>query len=111
MYIQRHQYLLVWLLVGFIGFFSFSQGAVIWVYISEIFPNRVRGKGQSIGSFTHWIMNAAVSLLFPLAAASWGAMPFFFLSLAMAGQFFVVLFVFPETRGITLEAMETKLHS
>jgi SP family arabinose:H+ symporter-like MFS transporter len=111
MYVQRHQNLLVWLLVGFIGFFSFSQGAVIWVYISEIFPSSVRGKGQSVGSFTHWIMNAAVSLLFPLAAASWGAMPFFFFSLAMAVQFFVVLFVFPETQGITLEAMESALHS
>jgi SP family arabinose:H+ symporter-like MFS transporter len=111
MYVQKYQNALVWLLVGFIGFFSFSQGAVIWVYISEIFPSSVRGKGQSVGSFTHWIMNAAVSLLFPLAAASWGALPFFFFSLAMAVQFVVVLFAFPETRGITLEAMEAALHS
>lgn len=49
--------------------FTFSQGAVIWVYISEIFPNRVRAKGQSIGSFTHWLMNALVSTVFPMAAA------------------------------------------
>ena len=48
-----------WLLVGFIAFFGFSQGAVIWVYISEIFPTTVRAKGQSLGSFTHWAMNAA----------------------------------------------------
>src|SRR5205823_13708152 len=53
----RHAELLVWMLVGFIAFFAFSQGAVIWVYISEIFPNMVRAKGQSLGSFTHWIMN------------------------------------------------------
>jgi SP family arabinose:H+ symporter-like MFS transporter len=110
MYVQRYQSSLVWLLVGFIGFFSFSQGAVIWVYISEIFPNSVRGKGQSIGSFTHWIMNAAVSLLFPLAAANWGAMPFFFFSLAMVAQFFVVLFIYPETRGVSLEKMEVAIH-
>ena len=44
--------------MGFIAFFAFSQGAVIWVYLSEVFPNRVRAKGQSLGSFTHWIMNA-----------------------------------------------------
>ena len=48
----------MWLLVGYIAFFAFSQGAVIWVYLSEVFPNRVRAKGQSLGSFTHWIMNA-----------------------------------------------------
>jgi len=51
--LEQYQGALVWLLMGFIGFFTFSQGAVIWVYISEIFPNRVRAKGQSIGSFTH----------------------------------------------------------
>ena len=52
---RRHD-LLIWLLVAYIGFFAFSQGAVIWVYLSEVFPNRVRAKGQSLGSFTHWIM-------------------------------------------------------
>ena len=46
---QQHQSLLVWLLVGFIAFFAFSQGAVIWVYIGEVFPNQVRAKGQSLG--------------------------------------------------------------
>jgi len=51
--LHRGQAALVWLLVAFIAFFSFSQGAVIWVYISEVFPNRVRAKGQSIGSFKH----------------------------------------------------------
>lgn len=111
MSLNRYQSMLVWLLVGFIGFFSFSQGAVIWVYISEVFPNSVRGKGQSIGSFTHWIMNAAVSLFFPMAAASWGALPFYFFSLAMVVQFVVVFFIYPETRGITLEAMETAIQS
>ena len=44
----------MWLLVGYIAFFAFSQGAVIWVYISEVFPNRVRAKGQSLGSSSHW---------------------------------------------------------
>ncbi len=107
---HRHQGSLVWFLVGFIGFFSFSQGAVIWVYISEIFPNHVRAKGQSVGSFSHWIMNAAVSAAFPLFAVSWGALPFYFFAGMMVLQFFVVLFVYPETRGIRLEEMETELH-
>lgn len=102
---------LVWLLVGFIGFFSFSQGAVIWVYISEIFPNRVRAKGQSIGSFTHWFMNAVVAALFPVLAAAWGSVPFYFFASMMALQFFVVLYLFPETRGLRLEEMESVLHS
>ena len=71
----QHQSLLVWLLVGYIAFFAFSQGAVIWVYLSEVFPNSVRAKGQSLGSFSHWFMNAAISLIFPLMAASSGAYP------------------------------------
>jgi SP family arabinose:H+ symporter-like MFS transporter len=106
---NSHQSFLVWLLIGFIGFFSFSQGAVIWVYISEIFPFSVRAKGQSLGSFTHWIMNALVSAIFPLVAAKWGAFPFFFFSAMMALQFVVVLFIYPETRGIPLEDMESNL--
>ena len=55
---HSHESLLVWLLVGYIAFFAFSQGAVIWVYLSEVFPNTVRAKGQSLGSFSHWFMNA-----------------------------------------------------
>ena len=106
---QRNLSLLVWLLVGFIGFFSFSQGAVIWVYISEIFPTPVRAKGQSLGSFTHWIMNALISWIFPIMAKSSGAYPFAFFSLMMLVQFFVVWKFFPETKGITLEEMEHKL--
>jgi len=106
---QQNLSLLVWLLVGFIGFFSFSQGAVIWVYISEIFPTPVRAKGQSLGSFTHWIMNALISWIFPIMAKSSGAYPFAIFSLMMLVQFFVVWKFFPETKGITLEEMEHKL--
>jgi sugar porter (SP) family MFS transporter len=105
----QHQSLLVWLLVGYIAFFAFSQGAVIWVYLSEVFPNSVRAKGQSLGSFSHWFMNAAISLIFPLMAATSGAYPFVFFSLMMVLQFFVVLFVYPETKGLSLEEMQKKL--
>ncbi|MES1257208.1 MAG: sugar porter family MFS transporter [Acidobacteriota bacterium] len=104
-----HQNLLVWLLAGFIAFFGFSQGAVIWVYISEIFPTTVRAKGQSLGSFTHWAMNAAIAWSFPVIAASSKAAPFVFFAAMMALQFFVVLFFYPETRNVSLEEMQKKL--
>lgn len=105
----QHQDLLLWLLVGYIAFFGFSQGAVIWVYIAEVFPNNVRAKGQSLGSFSHWFMNALISGVFPLMAARSGAYPFVFFSVMMVVQFFVVLFVYPETKGLTLEEMQEKM--
>ena len=108
-HVQRHQDLLLWLLIGYIAFFAFSQGAVIWVYISEVFPNRVRAGGQSLGSFSHWIMNALISGIFPTMAAASGSIPFAFFAAMMVVQFFVVLFVYPETKGYTLEAMQKKL--
>jgi SP family arabinose:H+ symporter-like MFS transporter len=104
-----HQELLVWCLVTFIAFFAFSQGAVIWVYLSEVFPTRVRAKGQSLGSFTHWIMNALISGIFPVLAASSGGIPFIFFAVMMGLQFFVVLSFYPETKGHTLEEMQKKL--
>ncbi|MGH9516635.1 MAG: sugar porter family MFS transporter [Terriglobales bacterium] len=105
----RHENLLVWLLVGYIAFFAFSQGAVIWVYLSEVFPNTVRAKGQSLGSFSHWFMNALISGIFPLMASSSGAYPFVFFAVMMVVQFFVVLLVYPETKGFTLEEMQKKM--
>ena len=92
-----HEDLLVWLLVGFIAFFAFSQGAVIWVYLSEVFPNLVRAKGQSLGSFTHWIMNAIISAVFPWMAARSKPAPFVFFACATLVQFVVILMFFPET--------------
>ena len=106
---HSHEDLLVWLLVMFIACFAFSQGAVIWVYLSEVFPNRVRAKGQSLGSFTHWLMNALISGTFPLLAERSGAAPFAFFAAMMAVQFFVVLFTYPETKGVTLEQMQKKM--
>lgn len=105
----RHQSLLVWLLIGFIAFFAFSQGAVIWVYLSEVFANRVRAKGQSLGSFSHWFMNAVISGTFPLLASKSGGYPFFFFSAMMVLQFLTVLFVYPETKGVSLEDLQKKL--
>ncbi len=104
----RHEGLLVWALIGFIACFAFSQGAVIWVFISEVFPNQVRAKGQSLGTFSNWITNGAISLLFPIVAAKWGGYPFAFFAAMMVVQFFVVLFMYPETKGLSLEEMQRK---
>ena len=106
---QSHQSFLLWLLVAYIAFFAISQGAVIWVYISEIFPNRVRAKGQALGSSSHWIMNALIAYTFPQLAKSSGAYPFVLFAAMMVVQFFVVLFFYPETKGVTLEQMQHRL--
>jgi MFS family permease len=106
---QTHQNYLIWLLVTYIAFFAVSQGAVIWVYIGEVFPNRVRAKGQSLGSSSHWIMNAIIAYTFPQVAKSSGAYPFMFFAAMMVLQFFVVLFFYPETKNVTLEQMQRRL--
>jgi len=99
-------------LVGFIACFAFSQGAVIWVFISEIFPNRVRAKGQALGSFTHWVMAAIVSWMFPAIAESGvngGGVAFLIFSGAMFIQLIVVFKFFPETKGKSLEQIQKDL--
>ena len=98
-------------LIGFIGFFAFSQGAVIWVYLSEVFPNLVRAKGQSLGSFTHWIMNAAIIRRLPAGRRPLAPRALRLLRRDDGLQFFVVLVFFPETAGITLEDMQKKMES
>jgi SP family arabinose:H+ symporter-like MFS transporter len=106
-----HGGLLIWLLIGFIASFAFSQGAVIWVYISEVFPTAVRSRGQSVGVSTHWIMNALVSWAFPIVATSSRTAPFAFFAAMMALQLNVVRFSYPETKGVSLEGMEERLVS
>lgn len=106
---NSHQHLLLWFLILFIGSFAFSQGAVIWVYLSEVFPTAVRARGQSLGSFTHWFMNALISWSFPPIAAVSGAAPFAFFAVMMAAQLVTVLLVYPETKNVTLEQMQHKL--
>jgi hypothetical protein len=105
----HHPGLLLWLLIGYAACFPFSEGAVMWVYISEVFPTSVRSKGQGLGSLSHWIMNALITAIFPIFAAKSRAYPFAFFALMMALQFLVVLFIFPETKGISLEEMQEKL--
>lgn len=100
---------LVGLLV-FIAAHAFGQGSVIWVFISEIFPNRVRGRGQSFGSMTHWVFAAITTYAFPpMIAFLGGGVAFAIFFCCMVGQLVWVLKVMPETKGIPLEEMSTKL--
>jgi len=99
-------YELLILLVAYIMFFAFSTGAVIWVLISEVFPNSIRGQGQSLGSFTHWFFAALITFLFPVISGEYAmgsGHAFMFFSIAMFMQALVVWKYFPETKGRTLE--------
>ncbi|MCV7194376.1 sugar porter family MFS transporter [Mycolicibacterium brumae] len=97
-------------LMLFIAAHAFGQGSVIWVFISEIFPNRIRGRGQSLGSLTHWVFAAITSFAFPpIITALGGGVAFSIFFIAMIGQLIWVLKVMPETKGVPLEEMEAKL--
>jgi len=96
-------------LLVFIASHAFGQGAVIWVFISEIFPNRVRARGQALGSFTHWLMAAAISWTFPMIAEASGGHAFAFYAATMVLQLVWVLRVMPETKGVPLEEIQKTL--
>ena len=96
-------------LIGYIAFFAFSQGSVIWVYLSEIFPNRVRARGQALGSFIHWFWAAVVSWTFPIIAEASGASAFAFFAAMMVLQFVLVWRFLPETKGVSLERIQRTL--
>ncbi len=105
---SANQYVIVYL-IGFIAFFAFSQGAVIWVFISEIFPNSVRSQGGSLGSFTHWIMAAIISWTFPViveGSPNGGFYSFIFYSFMMFLSLIFIWRVMPETKGRTLEQIQ-----
>lgn len=88
----------------YIAFFAFSQGAVLWVFISEIFPNQVRASGQALGSFTHWIMAALIAFTFPyISETLGGGNTFLVFSGMMVLQLLFVWRLMPETKGTSLE--------
>ncbi|MBF9236816.1 sugar porter family MFS transporter [Hymenobacter sp. BT683] len=98
------------LLFVYIAFFAFSQGAVIWVFISEIFPNNVRAKGQALGSSTHWVMAALIAFTFPwFAEHLGGGHTFAFFATMMVLQLVFVWRFMPETKGTSLEQLEKTL--
>ena len=96
-------------ILGFIAFFAISSGAVIWVYISEVFPNAVRAKGQALGCFTHWFMCTLISWAFPVVAERAGTWAFAFFAFMMAVQLVWAVFFMPETKGGTIEDIEKRL--
>ncbi len=95
-------------LLVFIASHAFGQGAVIWVFLSEIFPNRIRARGQALGSFTHWFMAALISWTFPVIAEFSGGHIFAFYSAMMVLQLVWVLRVMPETKGVPLEEIQKR---
>ena len=96
-------------ILGFIAFFACSSGAVIWVYISEVFPNAVRAKGQALGCFTHWFMCTIISWAFPVVAERAGTWAFGFFAFMMLVQLLWAIFFMPETKGGTIEDIEKRL--
>jgi SP family xylose:H+ symportor-like MFS transporter len=96
-------------LMGYIAFFAFSQGSVIWVFLSEIFPNRVRARGQAFGSFVHWAWCAVVSWTFPIIAERSGGHAFSFFASMMVLQLLIVWKSMPETKGVSLEQIQQEL--
>jgi len=95
-------------LLAFVASHAFGQGAVIWVFLSEIFPNRVRARGQALGSFTHWFMAALISWTFPMFAEQSGGLPFALFAVMMVLQLLWVLWIMPETKGVPLEEIQKK---
>ena len=96
-------------LMVFIASHAFGQGSVIWVYLSEIFPNTVRAQGQALGSFTHWAFAALIAWTFPRIAEVSGGHAFAFYSGMMVLQLVWVLKVMPETKGVPLEEMQKRM--
>ncbi|WP_347159485.1 sugar porter family MFS transporter [Pontibacter chitinilyticus] len=94
----------------YIAFFAFSQGAVIWVFISEIFPNQVRASGQALGSFTHWLLAAIIAFAFPYVAETLGGgQTFLIFCIMMVLQLIFVWRLMPETKGTSLEQIGQKV--
>jgi len=99
-------------LLGYMFFFGLSDGIVIWVFISEIFPNAIRSKGQSLGSFTHWMFAVVISWIFPVAVNNPRVGPgniFLFFALMMVLQLLFAWKLMPETKGRSLEDIQRDL--
>ncbi len=94
----------------FIASHAIGQGAVIWVFISEIFPNHLRASGQAFGSSTHWVLAAIIPSLIPFLFSTIGAGAVFLIfTLMMVLQLLFVAFIMPETKGVPLEELSKQL--
>ncbi len=94
---------------GIVASHAYSQGAVIWVCINELLPNAIRAAGSSAACFVLWGLAIVVSTAFPVMIGSWGGMVFIFLAAMMVLQFAVVWIYLPETKGRSLEEIESSL--
>ena len=106
---QAHAVLAIGGILGFIACFAISSGAVIWVFISEVFPNSVRAKGQAFGCFIHWFMCTLISWAFPAVAEKAGTYAFGFFGTMMICQLIFAVRWMPETKGGTIEDIERRL--
>jgi MFS family permease len=96
-------------LMGIVGSHAYSQGAVVWVIINELLPNAIRAVGSAVITFLLWLLDIAVSWSFPVLASKSGALAFTFFAAMMVVQFFLVLKYLPETKGVSLEDLQTQL--
>ena len=109
-HIDAHKKLLLPLLMGYIACFAVSQGAVVWVYISEVFPTAVRAKGQALGSSSHWIFNAIIAYAFPAMLRFSSAATFWFFGAMMVLDIVLVISLYPETSNVSLEDISAHLN-
>jgi sugar porter (SP) family MFS transporter len=106
----QKKYVVLFSIMAFIAAHAIGQGAVIWVFISEIFPNRNRAAGQALGSFTHWLFAASITLVFPIAIGAFDAgVLFAFFCAMMCLQLVWVKLMVPETKGVPLEEIQREL--
>jgi len=109
-YAGAEGFIVVAFVSAFVGAHAIGQGAVIWVFISEIFPNTVRDGGMSLGSGTHWVFAAMITLITPSVISSFSGIQIFcFFAFMMLLQLLWVLFFMPETKGVELEVLERRL--
>jgi MFS family permease len=108
-YTESYTYVPIYIF-AFIASHAIGQGSVIWVFISEIFPNSVRASGMAWGSLTHWVFAALVANFFPLFTESYGGTLIFgFFAVMMVAQLAYVAFMMPETKGANLEDIEQSI--
>ena len=108
-YTESYTYVPIYIF-AFIASHAIGQGSVIWVFISEIFPNSVRASGMAWGSLTHWVFAALVANFFPLFTESYGGTLIFgFFAVMMVAQLAYVAFMMPETKGANLEDIEKSI--
>lgn len=103
-------FVVVAFITAFVAAHAIGQGAVIWVFISEIFPNKVRAQGMSLGSGTHWVFAATITLITPAVLKAFSSVAIFsFFAFMMVLQLLWVVFIMPETKGVPLEELQKQL--